>query len=159
MNDPANAPKQSRLGKGLSALMGEVDSPPPQQASPPVQQFAPNQPAVGSVSEISIDLITRNPSQPRKTFGEQELKELAHSIKTKGVLQAILVRPDPNAPGKYQIIAGERRFRAAKGIGLTSIPAVIKQVDELELLEVGIIVRTFSARISIRWKRLRHTKS
>ena len=136
MNEPAKAMKPSRLGKGLSALMGEVDSTPKQTAAAPQPEVAEQK---GSVSEIEIDKITRNPSQPRKTFGEQELKELAHSIKTKGVLQAILVRPDPNKPGHFQIIAGERRYRAAKGVGLKSIPAVVKEVDELELLEVGII--------------------
>ena len=136
MNEPAKMSKPSRLGKGLSALMGEVDS----VTTPPSQPAATSaEKSEGGAAEIAIDLITRNPSQPRKTFAEQDLKELAHSIKTKGVLQAILVRPDPNTPGKYQIIAGERRFRAAKGIGLKTIPAVIKEVDELELLEVGII--------------------
>lgn len=140
MNEPAKMSKPSRLGKGLSALMGEVDSVTPAPAPAATPQASPSEEKTqGSVAEISIDLITRNPSQPRKTFAEQDLKELAHSIKTKGVLQAILVRPDPNTPGKYQIIAGERRFRAAKGIGLKSIPAVVKEVDELELLEVGII--------------------
>ena len=138
MNEPAKAAKPSRLGKGLSALMGEVDPVKPSEIS------APSTPSDGKAttsgaSEIPIEQITRNPSQPRKTFGEQELKELAHSIKTKGVLQAILVRPDPNTPGKFQIIAGERRFRAAKGVGLKTIPAIVKEVDELELLEVGII--------------------
>ena len=140
MNEPAKMAKPSRLGKGLSALMGEVDPTPAAPAQTPQQEPSSGEEKRPSgVSEIPIDLITRNPSQPRKTFGEQELKELAHSIKTKGVLQAILVRPDPHHSDKYQIIAGERRFRAAKGIGLKSIPAIIKNVDELELLEVGII--------------------
>ena len=136
MSEPAKAMKPSRLGKGLSALMGEVD---PVGTIPPKSDAAEETNASSGVSEIPIDQITRNPSQPRKTFGEQELKELAHSIKTKGVLQAILVRPDPNTKGKYQIIAGERRYRAAKGVGLKTIPAIVKDVDELELLEVGII--------------------
>jgi ParB family chromosome partitioning protein len=64
---------------------------------------------------------------------------LADSIRTKGILQAILVRPDPKEPGKYQIIAGERRWRAARLAGLESIPAVVRNLDELELLEIGII--------------------
>lgn len=136
MNEPAKAVKPSRLGKGLSALMGEVESVTP-NSDTPAESTASS--SGSGIAEIAIDKITRNPSQPRKTFGEQELKELAHSIKTKGVLQAILVRPDPNTPGKYQIIAGERRYRAAKGVGLKTIPAIVKNVDELELLEVGII--------------------
>ena len=138
MNEPAKAAKPSRLGKGLSALMGEVDPVKPVPSEQPTSSPASEETG-GGVSEIPIEQITRNLSQPRKTFGEQELKELAHSIKTKGVLQAILVRPDPNSPGKFQIIAGERRFRAAKGVGLKTIPAIVKEVDELELLEVGII--------------------
>ena len=139
MSEPAKISKPSRLGKGLSALMGEVDSVKPTPAPSPAAPESAGEKPGGNVADIAIDQITRNPSQPRKSFAEQELKELAHSIKTKGVLQAILVRPDPNTPGKYQIIAGERRFRAAKGIGLKTIPAVVKEVDELELLEVGII--------------------
>tara|TARA_R110002072_G_scaffold248256_1_gene407321 strand:- start:627 stop:1481 length:855 start_codon:yes stop_codon:yes gene_type:complete len=90
-------------------------------------------------NEIDIDLIRRNPAQPRRTFDETALNELAESLKAKGVLQAILVRPDPKDRGKFQIIAGERRWRAAKIAGLKSIPALVREIDELELLEIGII--------------------
>ena len=124
--------KQSRLGRGLSALIGEVEASTPAKPEPGV--------AVGSgVNEIPIDHIRRNPAQPRRTFDEAALQELAESIRAKGVLQAILVRPDPKEAGKYQIIAGERRWRAAKLAGLGAIPAIVRNVDELELLEVGII--------------------
>ena len=125
--------KQSRLGRGLSALIGEVE------ASTPAAPAAGGAPAVSGVNEIPIDHIRRNPAQPRRTFDEASLQELAESIRTKGVLQAILVRPDPKDPGKYQIIAGERRWRAAKLAGLGAIPAVVRNLDELELLEIGII--------------------
>ncbi len=124
--------KQSRLGRGLSALIGEVE------ASTPAAPAAGAAPPAG-VNEIPIDHIRRNPAQPRRTFDDASLQELADSIRTKGVLQAILVRPDPKDPGKYQIIAGERRWRAAKLAGLGAIPAVVRNLDELELLEVGII--------------------
>jgi len=124
--------KQSRLGRGLSALIGEVE------ASTPAAPAAGSAPPAG-VNEIPIDHIRRNPAQPRRTFDDASLQELADSIRTKGVLQAILVRPDPKDPGKYQIIAGERRWRAAKLAGLGAIPAVVRNLDELELLEVGII--------------------
>tara|TARA_R110000787_G_scaffold38165_2_gene96386 strand:- start:1493 stop:2347 length:855 start_codon:yes stop_codon:yes gene_type:complete len=90
-------------------------------------------------NEIDLDLIRRNPAQPRRTFDETALNELAESLKAKGVLQAILVRPDPKDRGKFQIIAGERRWRAAKIAGLKSIPALVREIDELELLEIGII--------------------
>ena len=90
-------------------------------------------------SELPIDLVLPNPKQPRRTFVEADLEELAASIRVKGVLQAILVRPDPENDSKYQIVAGERRWRAAKRAGLKNIPAVVKPLDELEVLEIGII--------------------
>ena len=125
--------KPSRLGRGLSALIGEVEA----------VSSAPAAGAENSASvvenEIPIDRIRRNPAQPRRTFDDAALEELANSLKSKGVLQAILVRPDPKDPDKYQIIAGERRWRAAKLAGLTSMPAIVRQTDELELLEIGII--------------------
>ncbi|MCA8893048.1 MAG: ParB/RepB/Spo0J family partition protein [Hyphomonas sp.] len=131
----ANEPKQkpSRLGRGLSALIGEVE------ASTPAKPEPGAGPAANGVSELSIKDIRRNPDQPRRTFDDAALQELADSIRSKGVLQAILVRPDPKEPGKYQIIAGERRWRAARLAGLDSIPAVVRDLNELELLEVGII--------------------
>ncbi|MBD3770127.1 MAG: ParB/RepB/Spo0J family partition protein [Rhodobacterales bacterium] len=131
----ANEPKQkpSRLGRGLSALMGEVE------ASTPAKPELGAEAASVGVDELPIKNIRRNPNQPRRTFDETALQELADSIRTKGVLQAILVRPDPKEAGKYQIIAGERRWRAARLAGLESIPAVVRNLDELELLEIGII--------------------
>jgi ParB family chromosome partitioning protein len=126
----------SRLGRGLSALIGEVEN---LNARPPAGAPATDLPPTEKPNEISIDLIRRNPAQPRRTFDEAELRELADSLKTKGVLQAILVRPDPKEQGKFQIIAGERRWRAARLAGLATIPAVVREVDELALLEIGII--------------------
>ena len=146
MSDPAedNRGRPSRLGRGLSALIGEVEAMNVRPAAPPAAQSeasasAPAAAPGQGASEIAIDLIRRNPAQPRRTFTEENLRELADSLKAKGVLQAILVRPDPKEEGKYQIIAGERRWRAARMAGLTSIPAVVRNADELELLEIGII--------------------
>ena len=146
MSDPAedNRGRPSRLGRGLSALIGEVEAMNVRPAAPPAAQgeasaSAPAATPGQGASEIAIDLIRRNPAQPRRTFTEENLRELADSLKAKGVLQAILVRPDPKEEGKYQIIAGERRWRAARMAGLTSIPAVVRNADELELLEIGII--------------------
>ena len=146
MSDPAedNRGRPSRLGRGLSALIGEVEAMNVRPAAQPAAQVEagasapPAAPGQGT-SEIALDLIRRNPAQPRRTFTEENLRELADSLKAKGVLQAILVRPDPKEEGKYQIIAGERRWRAARMAGLTSIPAIVRNVDELELLEIGII--------------------
>ncbi len=132
--DPSRG-KQNRLGKGLSALIGEVEG---------VGLAAPEEPASSSnasasVSEFAVSDIRPNPAQPRRTFSETELEELAASIKQRGVLQPILLRPDPDAPNQYQIVAGERRWRAAQRAGLRTIPAVVRDMDELQLLEVGII--------------------
>ena len=132
MSDEAKS-KPSRLGRGLSALMGEID------AVGAVPATEGGKPRATVSNEIDIELIRRNPAQPRRSFDEAALNELADSLKSKGVLQAILVRPDPKDSGKYQIIAGERRWRAAKLAGLKSIPALVRDIDELELLEIGII--------------------
>lgn len=86
---------------------------------------------------VSIDLVQRNPQQPRKHFDEAELSDLSASIKTHGILQPILVRPI--AGGKYEIVAGERRWRAAQRAGLHSIPAVIRELNEVEVLEIAIV--------------------
>ncbi|TPW04550.1 MAG: chromosome partitioning protein ParB, partial [Alphaproteobacteria bacterium] len=88
---------------------------------------------------IAIDLIQRNPNQPRKRFDEADLAELADSIRSRGILQPILVRPAPGAAGRYEIVAGERRWRAAQRAGLYELPAVVQDLDEVEVLEIGII--------------------
>ena len=133
MEEEAKA-RPSRLGKGLSALMGEVEA-----VNTPAVSIEPDSKMPAGVAEMPLEMIRPNPVQPRRHFDQEKLAELAHSLKTKGVLQAILVRPDPKGGQSFQIIAGERRYRAAKLAGLASIPAVVRDVDELELLEVGII--------------------
>lgn len=126
--------KPSRLGRGLSALIGEVEG--VSAASSGEERDVETK---TDASTLRIGDIRPNPQQPRRYFAEADLNELSESIRAKGVLQAILVRPDPKTEGKYQIVAGERRWRAAKQAGLTEIPATIRQMDELELLEIGII--------------------
>ncbi len=125
-------PKPSRLGRGLSSLIGEVEAVGPHETDAASPDTRP-------ANDLAISDIRPNPSQPRQDFDETALDELAESIRAKGVLQAILVRPDPKKSGKYQIVAGERRWRAAKRAGLARIPAVVRDLDELELLEIGII--------------------
>ncbi len=122
--------KSSRLGKGLSALIGEVE------ATAPAAQA---EDGGAATNEIALKDIRPNAAQPRRTFSETELEELGRSVKQRGILQPILVRPDPDAPGRFQIVAGERRWRAAQLAGLKTIPAVVRDVDELELLELGIV--------------------
>lgn len=114
------------LGRGLSALLGDPEA--PSQA-----------PEGGGPREIPIELIARNPDQPRRTFGEAEIDELAASIREKGVLQPILLRPSPGKAGEYQLVAGERRWRAAQKAGLRAMPAVVRELDDLQVLEIAIV--------------------
>jgi ParB family chromosome partitioning protein len=113
------------LGRGLAALLGEVEAAQPGPA--------------GGAREIPIELIQRNPDQPRMDFPEAELEELAQSVRQRGVLQPILVRPAPGQPGEYQIVAGERRWRAAQKAGLTAVPAVVRELGDVETLEIALI--------------------
>jgi ParB family chromosome partitioning protein len=109
-------------------------APPPQAVAP-----TPEPPRSGS-RFIPIALIQRNPHQPRKHFDETELAELADSVRARGVLQPILVRPiHDNGEERYEIVAGERRWRAAQRANLHEIPAVIRDLDDVEILEIGII--------------------
>jgi ParB family chromosome partitioning protein len=132
--------KQAKLGRGLSALLGDytgarnvVDTPVPTAGgNDPMTDDSP-------ASFIAIDRIVPNPKQPRRTFIEAELEELADSIRAKGVIQPILVRPDPNQPEMFEIIAGERRWRAARRAGMAAIPAVVREMDDREMLEIAII--------------------
>ncbi|MEO5640626.1 MAG: ParB/RepB/Spo0J family partition protein [Sphingomicrobium sp.] len=115
------------LGRGLSALIGEAARPPQEEA--PV-------PAAGIVREISVGLIYPNPNQPRARFDEAAIDELAESIRERGVISPILVRP---VDGGYQLIAGERRWRAAQKAQLHAIPALIKELDDSSSAEVALI--------------------
>lgn len=91
---------------------------------------------MSGVQEIELALIDRNQNQPRKNFDEKALKELAHSIKTHGIIQPLLVK---KVGARYQIVAGERRFRASKMLGLKKVPVVIKDFTEREMSEIAII--------------------
>jgi ParB family chromosome partitioning protein len=116
------------LGRGLSALLEET-----QAASTPEGRRS------AGALDIPIELIRRNPDQPRRNFPETELEELAASVRERGVLQPILLRPAPDAPGEYQIVAGERRWRAAQRAELRAIPALVRELDDLEVMEVALI--------------------
>ena len=115
------------LGRGLSALMGEAARPEPEE---------PSIPSAGVVREISIGLIYPNPNQPRSHFDVASIDELAESIRERGVISPILVRP---VDGGYQLIAGERRWRAAQQAQLPSIPAMIKAIDGASSAEIALI--------------------
>ena len=121
---------QRGLGRGLSALLGEQVA-----ESAPVDGAA----APTGVTMAPIESLKPNPDQPRKTFNKDDLDELAASIRDKGVLQPILVRTQPGEDGVWQIIAGERRWRAAQAARLTEVPVIIKEMDDVAVFEVAII--------------------
>jgi ParB family chromosome partitioning protein len=93
----------------------------------------------GGLKELPVSAIGPNPYQPRRAFEENELKELTDSIEASGLLQPIIVRPHPAVQGRYELIAGERRWRAVQRLGWTNLPAVIKEVDDRSLLTLALI--------------------
>ncbi|MEO8813159.1 MAG: ParB/RepB/Spo0J family partition protein [Caulobacteraceae bacterium] len=116
------------LGRGLSALLDDSEA----AATPEGRRAA-------GTRDIAIELVHRNPDQPRRAFDAAALDELAASIRERGVIQPILLRPLPGGEGEYQIVAGERRWRAAQQAGLRAIPALVRDLDDLEGMEVAII--------------------
>ena len=133
--------QESRLGKGLSALLGDISVNGPERkpvgyinkeiaGEKPVQDY-------GDVLRIPAGLIDPNPYQPRMAFDNESLEELADSIRTFGLIQPISVRKQPD--GRYQIISGERRFRACRLAGMDVIPAYIRATDNQGMLEMAIV--------------------
>ena len=118
--------KKKGLGRGLSALFG--DDKPKDQVK-----------AVNQTNPISISDLSRNPYQPRQNFKEEKLEELANSIRKNGVIQPIAVRPNKSDKGKFEIVAGERRWLAAQRAGLHEIPVTILDLSDVESLEVAIV--------------------
>ena len=118
--------KKKGLGRGLSALFG--DEKPPEKAS-----------EHNRYNKISISDLSRNPYQPRQNFKEEKLEELANSIRKNGLIQPIAVRPSKQKSGKYEIVAGERRWLAAQRAGLHEIPVTILDLSDVESLEVAIV--------------------
>ena len=117
------------LGRGLSALLDEAGA----------AAAAEGGEVPSGWRETPIELIRRNPEQPRRDFNEADIEALAESIRERGVLQPILVRPDPGSPGEFQIVAGERRWRAAQRAGLRHMPVVVRELDDLAAFEIAII--------------------
>lgn len=132
-DDTTHSPRTRGLGRGLAALMGDIPPAPAPDITPPVASPVPG------TSEIAVDLIRRNPAQPRKDFDPEALETLADSIRQHGVIQPVLLRPDPDASGRYILVAGERRWRAAQMAGVHSLPALVRDLDELGTLEVAIV--------------------
>lgn len=119
--------RQRGLGRGLSALIGD-DAP-----------IAPRGEASKGARTIPVAFLKPNRFQPRKTFAPEELADLANSIREKGVLQPILVRPVAGAVNAFEIVAGERRWRAAQLAKLHDVPAVVRELSDSESLELAII--------------------
>jgi ParB family chromosome partitioning protein len=132
-----SAEKKRVLGKGLSALLDDTEHVNNNHNSPAAVSASPEVNSMGSVNEIKVDEIEVNPFQPRTEFDEQALQELSDSIKLQGLIQPITVRR-VNAH-KYQLISGERRFRASKLAGLTQIPAYIRTANDQQMLEMALI--------------------
>ena len=115
----AAAARKRGMGRGLAAILPET----PEQAA--------------ELRQLPVDLIRPNPEQPRTRFDSETISELAHSIETAGVVQPLIVRP--LASGQYELVAGERRWRAAREAGLTEVPAVIRDEGESERLQTALI--------------------
>lgn len=131
-------PKRPALGRGLGALIPE-----PRPAAPaPAEQVAAAPSSSGTPRELPIEAIEPNREQPRKRFADDRLRELAASIEAQGIIQPIVVTPladrGPDQP-RYQILAGERRWRAAQLAGLQRVPVVIRDTPEAERLELALV--------------------
>jgi ParB family chromosome partitioning protein len=124
MNDD---PSKRRLGRGLAALIGEMDQ--------PIESMG--RPSVSADRKVPIEHVVRNPKNPRKSFLEGDLQDLASSIRQHGIVQPVVVRPIEG--NKFEIIAGERRWRAAQLAGLIDIPVIIREVDDRTALELAIV--------------------
>ncbi len=130
--DPTVVPIRKRpmgLGRGLSALLGEIE------VEAPLTPGAA-QPTSNSVRMVDVAALRPHPSQPRRHFDEAALEELAQSIRARGVLQPIIVRI---AGGGYQIVAGERRWRAAQRANIHQVPVIVKELDEAATLEIALV--------------------
>jgi ParB family chromosome partitioning protein len=125
----ADEPPRARLGRGIAALLGDVD----EDVVPANggDQAAPR--------KVAIEFIRRNPHNPRTSFSEDELVELSSSIRERGIIQPLVVRAIPDLPDMFEIIAGERRWRAAQRAGLAEVPVVVIEADDKLALELAIV--------------------
>ena len=126
----AKSNRKQALGRGLSALLNESDN-----AIESIHDKNADQ-VIGSIIDLDLEKITTNPFQPRTHFNEEALEELSHSIKELGVIQPITVRKKGKG---FELIAGERRFRASQMAGLETIPAYVRLADDQESLEIALV--------------------
>ena len=118
---------KKRLGRGLAALIGEIDQPIQSQSKP----------AVSADRTVPIEHVSRNPRNPRRSFDPADLEDLSRSIRQHGIVQPVMVRRA--GEDRYEIIAGERRWRAAQMAGLVDIPVIVRDVDDRTALEIAIV--------------------
>lgn len=125
----ADSGSGKRLGRGLAALIGDMDQP-----------AETAQKAVPGDQTMPIELIVRSPNNPRRVFDEADLEDLAKSMRDHGLIQPIVVRPQPGSDGQtHEIVAGERRWRAAQRAGLREVPVIVRAVDDKAALELAIV--------------------
>lgn len=117
-------PKKDRLGKGLGALLGD---------------YVDSEPEPGEIRSLPLRAIVPNPLQPRKEFSEEELADLAESIDENGLLQPLVVRPSPESDDRYELVAGERRFRAVRSLAWSEVPVLVREVDDETLLVLALV--------------------
>ena len=129
-------PKERGLGRGLGALFGDEEVASTTAAPSDVEV---EEPSSGPRRKLGIEQLYPCPTQPRKVFNETALKELSESINEYGLLEPILVRPDPEKPGMYEIVAGERRWRAAQKAQLHEVPVVIRELDDGAAFQISLV--------------------
>ena len=121
--------KPTRLGRGLAALIGDMAA----------VEGARTSESANAVRRLAIGALIANRQNPRRDFDTDQLEDLTNSIREKGIMQPLLVRPVPGEIGRFEIIAGERRWRAAQRAGLNDVPVIVREVDDKEALELAII--------------------
>lgn len=117
-------PRKDRLGRGLGALLGDYLETPAD---------------AGDVRRVSVRSVVPNPLQPRQDFSDAELGELQSSIRENGLLQPLVVRPSPTTEGRYELVAGERRFRSIQSLGWEDVPVLVREVDDEALLVLALV--------------------
>ena len=128
----SNVGKQKRgLGRGLSALMSDIE--------PNSKEVLKTATSTKFDTLVPIEKINPNPNQPRRYFAENDLNDLADSIRSKGIIQPLVVRPHPNKNGEFEIVAGERRWRASQIAKIHQIPVVVREFSNEDVLEIAII--------------------
>ena len=123
--------RQRGLGRGLSALMADIE--------PTVTEVSSDVGVIRGTALVPIEKIHPNPNQPRRHFDADDLSDLAESIRSKGIIQPLVVRAHPNKAGGFEIVAGERRWRASQMVPLHNLPVVVRELSDRDVLEIAII--------------------